>query len=54
VFTAVSKNEKHLHPNWPVKPTGNAYLVVWKVGMTHTHANKNEEQPGGFAGRTNS
>jgi len=27
------------------------YLVVWKVGVTHTYANKNEEQPGGFAGR---
>jgi len=34
----------HGHP-------GNAYLIVWKVGVTHTCRNKNEEQPGGFAGR---
>ena len=33
----------HGHP-------GNVYLVVWKVGVTCTYANKNEEQPGGFAG----
>ena len=31
--------------------TENAYLVVWKVGMTHIYVNENEEQPGGFAGR---
>jgi len=33
----------HGHP-------GNAYLIVWKVGMARTYA-KNEEQPGGFARR---
>jgi len=32
-------------------PPGNAYLVAWKVGVTRTYANENEEQPGGFAGR---
>ena len=30
---------------------GNVYLVVWKVGVTHTYANENKEQPGRFAGR---
>jgi len=30
---------------------GNAYPVVWKVSVTCTYANVNEEQPGGFAGR---
>jgi len=28
----------------------NAYLIVWKVGVTRTYANQNEEQPEGFAG----
>jgi len=27
------------------------YLVGWKVGVTHTYVNKNEEQPEGFAVR---
>jgi len=27
------------------------YLVVWKVGVTHTYANENEEQSWGFVGR---
>ena len=27
------------------------YLIIWKVGMTHTYASENEEQPGGSAGR---
>jgi len=31
--------------------SGNAYLIVWKVGMTCIYMNENEEQPGGFAGR---
>ena len=30
---------------------GNAYLVMLKVGMTHTHVNENEEQPRGFIER---
>jgi len=30
---------------------GNAHLIVLKVVMTHTYANKNEEQPRGFAMR---
>ena len=34
----------HGHP-------GNAYLVVWKVGVTRTYVNENEEQPGDLAGR---
>jgi len=25
-------------------------MRVWKVGVTHTYANENEEQPGGFVG----
>ena len=33
--------EKHwIRPVWL---TGNAYLIVWKVSMTRTYANKNEE-----------
>ena len=35
----------------PHGPPGNAYLVVWKVGVTHTYANENEEQHKGFAGK---
>jgi len=35
----------------PYGHPGNTYLVIWKVGVTHTYANKNEEQPGSFAGR---
>jgi len=38
------RTRPHGHP-------GNAYLVVWKVGVTCTYANENEEQRGGFAGR---
>ena len=34
----------HRHP-------GNVYLVIWKVGMTHTYVSKNEEQTRGFVGR---
>ena len=37
--------------NSVLRPPGNAYLVIWKVGVTRTYANKNEEQPVGFAGR---
>jgi len=44
-FSAVLKVKRpHKHP-------GNAYFVVWKVGMTHTYVKENEEWPGGFAGR---
>jgi len=32
----------------PHGPPGNAYLIVWKVGVTHTYA---KEQPKGFARR---
>ena len=32
-------------------PQGNAYLIIWKVGVTRTYMNENEEQPKGFAGR---
>ena len=39
------------HQSWPVRLTGNAYLIVWKVGVTSTFINKNEEQPRGFAER---
>ena len=31
--------------------SGNAYLVIWKVGITLTYASINEEQPGSFAKR---
>jgi len=41
--------EKH----WSVliRLTGNAYFIIWKVGLTCTYAKENEELPGGFAGR---
>jgi len=39
------------HQSGPVGLLVNAYLVVWKVGVTHTYANRNEEKPGGFAVR---
>ena len=39
------------HRSGPVWLLGNAYLVVWNVGMTHAYANEKEEQPRGFAGR---
>ena len=44
-----SLNEKQ--QSKPVRLTGNAYLIVWKVGMTRTYVNENEEQPEGFAER---
>jgi len=42
--TKKQRTRHHGHPE-------NAYLGVWKVGVTHTYANENEEQPGGFDGR---
>jgi len=33
------------HQSGTVRLTGNAYLVIWKVGMTHTYVNKNESSP---------
>jgi len=42
--TEKQRTTPHGHP-------GNAYLIIWKVGVTCTYANENEEQPGGFVGR---
>ena len=33
------------------RPVRNAYLVIWKMGITRTYVNENEQQPGGFARR---
>ena len=40
-FLAVFATEKC--QNRPVRLTESTYLAVWKVGMTHTYTNKNEE-----------
>ena len=48
MFTTVSQLK-----NTKVRLSGTQemHIIGWKVGVTRTYMNKNEEQPEGFAGR---
>ena len=45
-FRHPTTKKQHTRPHGPPE---NVYLVIWKVGVTSTYANENEEQPKGFA-----